>query len=272
MEKKTKHRILGILVVIGLIIILLPFFDNNELPSQEVLIKAPAFPEQTTSDLANADQPAIPTTATPVAQSSEVIKQQPDETIPANQPLVATIKVPDMNLPQDVPAAPRQEIASNTQETEQKSQTVVASNLPTKAGVEKISREKIAPQEVAVTKSSSLASNHRKPINAIPRRFAKIKPFQTPIDTNGLARLKNPVWVIQIGSFSNKENALRLVNQLRTNGYRAFIQDVSTALGANTRVFVGPIVKQTSARALALQLETDMHIRGMVISYKPLML
>lgn len=68
-------------------------------------------------------------------------------------------------------------------------------------------------------------------------------------------------------------NALRVVNNLRANGYRAFIQQISTTLGDdNTRVFVGPENKQSSARELAQKLESDMHLRGIVISYKPLAL
>jgi DedD protein len=101
---------------------------------------------------------------------------------------------------------------------------------------------------------------------------SKIKIDNKPIKDNGLLELKQAAWVIQIGSFKNKANALRLVNQLRANGYRAFIQQTSGTFGDSTRVFVGPENKHHSARALADRLESDMHIRGIVISYKPLAL
>jgi len=65
---------------------------------------------------------------------------------------------------------------------------------------------------------------------------------------------------------------LRLVNQLRASGYRAFIQQVATLEGNSTRVFVGPETKFASAHALANQLESSMRLHGIVISYKPLAL
>src|SRR5262249_49589734 len=106
-------------------------------------------------------------------------------------------------------------------------------------------------------------------------RTAKI---QTPTkinmatNDNGLVDLSKAAWVIQLGSFKNKANALRLVNQLRANGYHAFIQKISTTFGEHTRVFVGPENKRMTANALANRLESEMHVKGIVISYQPLTL
>lgn len=79
-------------------------------------------------------------------------------------------------------------------------------------------------------------------------------------------------WVVQIGSYKSKENALRIVNQLRANGYHAFIQEISTSLEKITRVYVGPEPKQTHAQTLADRLQSEMNLKGMVITYKPLTL
>jgi DedD protein len=92
---------------------------------------------------------------------------------------------------------------------------------------------------------------------------------QAPIDNNGLLQLKKSAWVIQMGSFKQKSNALKLVNKLRAKGYRAFIQNVNMASGENTRVFVGPEHQQASARIVATELANDMKLHGIVISYKP---
>src|SRR5205085_2487536 len=56
MERRTKHRILGIFVMIGLVIILLPLFQsNNELTNESVLISAPPFPDQPVDVSATSD-------------------------------------------------------------------------------------------------------------------------------------------------------------------------------------------------------------------------
>ena len=89
---------------------------------------------------------------------------------------------------------------------------------------------------------------------------------------HGLLKLNSPIWVIQLGSFKNKTNAVHLVDQLRSNGYKAFIHRVDSTFGETTRVYVGPEPKQTSAKALANRLEQDMHLHGIVVSFQPLAL
>lgn len=79
-------------------------------------------------------------------------------------------------------------------------------------------------------------------------------------------------WVIQIGSFKNRNNARHLVNELRAHGYHAFMQNTQTSLGNSTRVFVGPEGKHTSARKLAQELKQELKIEGIVLSFNPLSL
>jgi cell division septation protein DedD len=79
-------------------------------------------------------------------------------------------------------------------------------------------------------------------------------------------------WVVQIGSYKSKENALRIVNQLRANGYHAFIQEISTSFEKATRVYVGPEPKQAHAETLAHRLQAEMNLKGVVVSYQPLTL
>lgn len=131
---------------------------------------------------------------------------------------------------------------------------------------EKKSKHPMATSKIknAVHRTSTPATTHTK------MHSASIS--SSSFNNEDLLKLKNPVWVIQLGSFKNKTNALRLVNQLRESGYRAFIQQVNTTEGNSTRVFVGPEAKQTAARALAGELESTLHVRGIVISYEPLAL
>ncbi len=96
-----------------------------------------------------------------------------------------------------------------------------------------------------------------------------------PIDTTTNAKLqpqKNIAWAIQIGGFQDKPHALHLVNQLRANGYPAFIQKITNATGEHTRVFVGPANQRAMARELANRLQNDLHIYGMIVTYQPLTL
>src|SRR3990167_1459234 len=49
MEKKSKYRILGVLIVSSLVVVALPFFQSEKnLPTEITVVKAPPFPESTT--------------------------------------------------------------------------------------------------------------------------------------------------------------------------------------------------------------------------------
>lgn len=332
MERKTKQRIIGILVVIGLVVILLPLFQGGKEASVETaLVKAPPFPDQsiqaTSGSLASAsDEAAIPV-VNPTTASNEGVNQRPDDTININQPIIAS------NAPTVTGASAMQSNGSTepTKEVAKVATTTQTENAPTTTSVATPEATKsiaaddkpttVMPVEKAITtaeadktqvldepatldedeetaalkkaqkisavmhpeqtvkkapvtasvKKSSYTTKHLYATPKVQLTHAKVTtPLHAPLDANGLINLHNAAWVIQLGSFKNKSNALRLVNQLRSHGYSAFIQQVSTTFGNHTRVFVGPESQQASARALANQLEDDMHIRGIVISYKPL--
>lgn len=323
MERQTKHRILGILVVIGLVIILLPLFQSNqELATEAALVKAPPFPDQPVQVSAAIPDPessnsiqASQTQSLP--QTSEnTYPNQPEDVIAVTHPSVINNTQTADSTTDNAHAQPVSALSTNSSENQPVANKIIQapathsekdsvqiqlshndmvqsemtankrklSDAPaiTNSDPIKTSNYRIIEGEKAASILKKSARIHKISHNAKAQPSATIKtPMKTMINTaatktqvddDGLINLKSSVWVIQIGSFKNKTNALRVVNQLRANGYRAFIQQISTALGDNTRVFVGPEHKRTSARALADRLQSEMHIEGIVISYKPLTL
>jgi DedD protein len=261
METKIKHRILGVVVVIGLIVILLPFFQSRrELSTETTIAKTPPFPDQAVQ-VTDIPQPAT--------TQGEGVKQQPDDTINNDHSVNKTTTVPPIANPaMDNPAKPESDSEPDPTDLGEKtkiSNVVAPVASPTKnEGMHASSATKIVKVPHTIKPTISKIVMGQKQVNI------KHSYIHTPMDNNGLFKLQNAAWVIQVGSYKNKENALRIANTLRANGYRAFIQRISTALGENTRVFVGPENKQAAARELAQQLENNMHLRGIVISYKPL--
>jgi DedD protein len=331
MDRKTKHRILGVLVVIGLVIILLPLFQGRkEGRNDTALVTAPPFPDQSIQvasaageqkQITPAQESNIPTTitdSTPDAASSiGGVKQQPDDTIGVTHTNAikqdSDIPVPDIaapkpavNLSANTTVKPVIQLADNTKTPavpENNPLPEISDNTPpapaitqsnaseveylTETGAPKPKTKAKITHAVFITKKPVKSDSHKsieskKNTQAVKTALTSskstsfIKPhlasLKAPIDENGLAKLKSAAWVIQIGSYKDKTNALRMVNQLRENGYNAFIQQITTALGDHTRVFVGPEIKLNSARALAGKLQNEMHIQGIVISYKPLTL
>jgi DedD protein len=80
--------------------------------------------------------------------------------------------------------------------------------------------------------------------------------------------LKQPAWAVQLGAFKSKDNAMRLANQLRQKGYKAFTRDVKR--NNLTLVFVGPELKEALASTLVSRIQHDVKMHGVIVSYKPL--
>jgi cell division septation protein DedD len=92
-------------------------------------------------------------------------------------------------------------------------------------------------------------------------------PLHVTMDKNGLFKLQQTAWLVQVGHFRNHTQALRLANQLRAKGYQAFVQHYGTTKG--TDLFVRAENNQKAALALSSELQKNMHLHGMVIRYQP---
>lgn len=285
MESKTKHRILGVLVVAGLAVIAYPFLQSREGSSDVVAVKEPAFPDQsvqltppvqeavqqpvaemensttpssaatnvttapeaatTASTTTTTTTPSAPaaTTATPDSETSlgsEVVKSEPDDIIKNEHPAEPSKSAPAI-------ASPGEEQNATTTEDEAPKKT----------------------SSVKKSKSTTLSKKAKHSPYQLSSKTSKKTLANKTVKNNHLFNIQDPSWVIQVGSFKNKTAALKVVNQLRASGYRAFIQQFASG-DDSTRVFVGPENKQVHARQLAQDLNAKMHLQGIVISYQPL--
>lgn len=87
-------------------------------------------------------------------------------------------------------------------------------------------------------------------------------PTEQPrLDANNL-----PVsWSVQLASLSSRENAEKLQQKLRSQGYNAYIRSVD---GMN-RVFVGPLLERNEANRLRDQLQRQQKLDGFVVRFRP---
>tara|TARA_R110000868_G_scaffold138503_2_gene352676 strand:+ start:2016 stop:2843 length:828 start_codon:yes stop_codon:yes gene_type:complete len=272
MESKTKHRLLGVLVLAGIAVIAYPFIQGSaSLPSEKVLVKAPPFPDeaiQVTSVVDEDVAPSEPQQDQYVASPPEVddAAQQPEKDAGRVTSSMVNAIQPELDVTEAVSTAEAPDIEALTQ-TDKPSPVVQEAKIEKKKSPTK-------KQVVSVKAHRSVAKKvHGKHQPAILSRLTNAKEIHAnknkPLDNNGLMQLNKAAWVIQMGSFKHKTNALKLVNKLRAKGYRAFIQRAELASGASTRVFVGPEHQQKSARIVAAELHQKMKLQGIVISYKP---
>lgn len=76
-----------------------------------------------------------------------------------------------------------------------------------------------------------------------------------------------PAWTVQLGSFSQIENAKELKNKLQKSQFRAYMKKAHTENGVNYRVFVGPEIRQSDANSVARKLQKDFGLSGLVVKY-----
>lgn len=74
------------------------------------------------------------------------------------------------------------------------------------------------------------------------------------------------MWAVQLGSFSNAENADKLATSLRDQGYAAFLSQLNRNGSALHRVRIGPQKDRDSAEAIAAQLVKSGH-SGQVVPH-----
>ncbi len=91
-----------------------------------------------------------------------------------------------------------------------------------------------------------------------PVSAAKELPIATESSTG--------MWAVQLGSFSNQENAERLAADLRKQGYAAFLSQLDTGSGALHRVRIGPQKDRDGAEFVAAKLGKSGH-SGQVVPH-----
>ena len=75
-------------------------------------------------------------------------------------------------------------------------------------------------------------------------------------------------WSIQVASFSDQAHAIKLRDQLRRQGFHAYINHTYTTQGARIRVFVGPELNRYKAQLLLAKVNKQLHAKGFIVRYE----
>lgn len=161
----------------------------------------------------------------------------------------------DRNRTEPVPAASKSTPVDTRQEPE------VAQPEPKTTQPEPVTEQPKAapPKTESKPDESSAVAKGSEPIAepAAPAAQPAVKP--QPASTTGM-------WAVQLGSFSNKDNADKLAADLRRQGYAAFLSQLPTDSGPLHRVRIGPQKDRQSAEAMASRLLKVGH-KGQVVPH-----
>ncbi len=154
----------------------------------------------------------------------------------------------DRNQP--VPTTPRQ-----APESVEESPTVVTARPAPKPA-------KAEPKTAVPVVAKSEA-----PAKAPPKAPVKAESEPAPKPPAPKAAAGNSgMWAVQLGSFSNRDNAERLAANLRESGYAAFLSKLDTSRGELHRVRIGPQKDRASAEGVASSLASAGH-KGQVVTH-----
>ncbi len=126
-------------------------------------------------------------------------------------------------------------------------------------------------EDVAVEKELEPEPEPQKPEpkTVEQKQPARVEPKPAPepqVPEVQAAASSSGMWAVQLGSFSNKENAEKLAADLRKQGYAAFLSQLKTSSGQLHRVRIGPQKDRESADAMAAKLLKVGH-KGQVLPH-----
>jgi DedD protein len=138
-----------------------------------------------------------------------------------------------------------------------------------------LDRERTEPMPVASSAEEAVGSSEAVVENKpVPEPIVETPPARTEQQSTTKPQSEPPkpassttgMWAVQLGSFSNKENADKLAADLRKQGYAAFLSQLKTGSGQLQRVRIGPQKDRESAEAMAARLLKVGH-KGQVVPH-----
>ncbi len=110
------------------------------------------------------------------------------------------------------------------------------------------------------------------PVDAVNRNQVESLQLKTMPSAKVVARPLKPnyrqSYTIQVGSFSQQHNALRLEKKLKQKGYHAFVEKIHISSGYRYRVRVGPFVRYEQAEQLQKKIRKQFKLDTRITIYQ----
>lgn len=299
MESKLKYRLVGAGVIVAIMAFFLPLILDSKKYRTEIVSQIPPMPKQDVGQMSRfeAEQLELENKVKAAKQrnggSSEGqlfidLDADPDKAVtkiePQKKPVTNSVAeqkgviakkeeskakpettkkiLDEKKQTQDKVAATNtpkpQKITTKKSNIEQKAQKV-ANKVKPKV-VKKSKDVKQDPKKQVKKDAKKVAKTVKKPVKKAVSQPSSVKKEPVPKPT-----LKENYYLVQIGTFSNKANASKLVTNLREKEYRAY-ERVSEKF---SRVFVGPYPDKKSAEKRAKKLSEVVGSKVKIVVFDP---
>lgn len=169
--------------------------------------------------------------------------------IPAQPAMVAEEFKPPQPVPNIEPAPAPETMFVPTEAAPEP--VVVASSVASAAPA-----SRAASSAAAVAKSAGTSSKAQAQTSSVPAM---------PLNAQGLPE----AWVVQVGSFTTKEAANKLRDDLQADGQKAYVRTVVSNGNSISRVYIGPKLDRAQAVALKEQMDKRLQQKTMVMKFQP---
>ncbi len=245
MEDKLKYRLVGATVILALMAFFLPLILDSKKYKTEIVSQIPPMPVAVNANPEN----------TTDASEQEI---SPDSSLSEEEGTLV------IDLEKGL-----EEQSHNSPKANLQDESISKVEEPVKQTVEKVAKPVNETKNEPV-KAEPVAVIKKEPVNQKPEvtnpGTVEPKPIEATKEEFTSPDFKESAYVIQIGSFSNKENATNLVKKLREQDYRAY-QRVSDDL---SRVFVGPYPEESIAKSRSEKLAKIVGSSVKVIKFDPI--
>jgi DedD protein len=239
MDRALKERVVGAIVLVVIAVLVVPVFLDGPTPDAEMVSEAVTLPGQNGAE----DRRTV------------VLQLDRDQPLPVSSsqpaPRAADKREPEPSPPTGSATAPS---GSATPPAGSATAPAGSANAPAATATTEAER-KPEPEPEAEPRPEP---------DPPPARAEDPPPATAPAPDPGESA--TGMWAVQIGSFSNKENADRLAAGLREKGYAAFLSQVQTGAGSLHRVRIGPQKDRESAEAVAAKLKAG-NVDGQVVPH-----
>lgn len=114
--------------------------------------------------------------------------------------------------------------------------------------------------------SAATSSNATKNSSASVKASAQLSSVAAmPLNQQGLP----DAWVVQVGSFTTKEAANKLRDDLQADGQKAYVRTTTANGNTISRVYIGPKLDRNQALAVKEQMDRRLNIKSMVMRFQP---
>ncbi len=242
MENSLKQRIIGAIVLAALAIIFLPAILKEKASNGTFESKIPEKPQELEEYRVDTDK------IEKLKQAKDLERQQQLSLKEKEADSADTAKQATMPV--------EQSLASETKNKVRKSKQKVADSTLANKNTEqtgqvssaKPNSETVKPKQ-ANSKPAKNKSTKAKPTKTRPTPSNSASTKEASQAKTAGAGFKSAAWVVQVASFSNETNAIKLVEKLKQHQFKAYRRKSIADSKTVYRVYVGPFIDKPGAQS-----------------------